>query len=93
MKHRAITFAFAACLISSFAFADNPTDAPLLPDDGNTTAVQQENQESHKPKRSKKKDKTTSAKAKSENQPKDDRQKEQSDPEYPATNGNYAGNN
>jgi len=43
MKSRATTFAFTACLVSSLAFADNPTDAPLMPSDGNTTVAQQQN--------------------------------------------------
>jgi hypothetical protein len=41
MKHLAMTIAFTACLLSSRAFADNPTDAPLMP--ANTSAVQREN--------------------------------------------------
>ena len=93
MKHRAIAFAFAAVLVSSLAFADNPTDAPLVTDDGTTTVVQQESQASHKPKRSKKKDESSSAKGKSENPPKDNRQPGQGNPEYPATNDSFAGNN
>jgi hypothetical protein len=43
MKQRVITFALAGCLVSSLAFADNPTDAPLLPNDGSAAVVQQEN--------------------------------------------------
>jgi hypothetical protein len=34
MKYRAMTFAFTACLVSSLAFAANPTDAPLMPRGG-----------------------------------------------------------
>jgi hypothetical protein len=95
MKLRIITFAFVACLASSFVFADNPTDAPLMPSDENTTVAQQENQPSHKPERSRKMDNSmsTSAKAKRDHSMKDNRQKQQSDPEYPATNDNFAGTN
>jgi hypothetical protein len=42
MKMQAVTLAFTACLVSSLAFADNPADAPLIPNDGDTTTVQQE---------------------------------------------------
>jgi len=31
----------------SLAFADNPTDAPLMPSDGNTTVAQQQNCAGH----------------------------------------------
>jgi hypothetical protein len=41
--NRAAALAFTICLVSSLAFADSPTDAPLMPDDGNTTVVQQQN--------------------------------------------------
>lgn len=95
MKHRAIRFAFTAFFLSSLAFADNPTDAPLVTNDGSAAAVQQENQEkppSHKRKRSTKRDESASSKTKNENLPKDNRQKEPSNPEYPATNDNSAGN-
>jgi len=40
MTNRFLTLTFAACMASSLAFADNPTDAPLRFDDGNTAAVQ-----------------------------------------------------
>jgi hypothetical protein len=43
MTNRTVTLAFTACLVSSLGFADAPTDAPLMPDDGNTTVVQQQN--------------------------------------------------
>ena len=94
MKHRAIAFAFTAVLVSSLAFADNPTDAPLVTDYAITPVVQQEVQASHKPKRSKKKeDESRSAKGKSENPTKDNPQPAQGNPEYPATNASFAGNN
>jgi len=39
MKFRNATLAIAGCLLSSLAFADNPTDAPLMPN--NSIAVMQ----------------------------------------------------
>lgn len=44
MTNRFLTLAFAACMASSLAFADNPTDAPLMFDDGNTATVQKDGQ-------------------------------------------------
>jgi hypothetical protein len=88
MKHRAITFAFAVCLVSSLAFADNPTDAPLVPNDGSTTVVQQENQTGHKRRHSNKKSESLSSTTKSEDSSKNNRQGGQSNPNYPAT-ANY----
>ena len=64
MKHRAITFAFAACMVSSLAFADNPTDAPLVPNDGSTIVVQQENRADRNRRHPNKKDGSLAAKAK-----------------------------
>jgi hypothetical protein len=37
MKRRAIAIVFTACLLSSLALADNPTDAPLTSNSQNTT--------------------------------------------------------
>jgi hypothetical protein len=88
MKHRVITFAFAACLVSSLAFADNPTDAPLVPTDGSTTVVQQENQTGHNRRHPNKKDGSRAAKAKTEDLSKSSRQGEQTNPNYPPT-ANY----
>lgn len=45
MQYRILTLTFAACLASSLAFADNPSDAPLLLNDGNTAAVAKEGSE------------------------------------------------
>jgi hypothetical protein len=87
MKHRVITFAFAVCLVSSLAFADNPTDAPLVTNDGTTPVVQQETRVSHKRQHAKKKDKSL-AKTKTENPPQEDSQKQQNTSEYPATGNN-----
>jgi hypothetical protein len=44
MTNRFLTLTFAACMASSLAFADNPTDAPLMFDDGNAAAVQKDAQ-------------------------------------------------
>lgn len=87
MKNRAATLAFTACLVSSLAFADNSTDAPLVTTDSNTTVVQQENckdrtnaQPHHK------KDKSLSSKPKPgpEHSSQDTSEKYESNPEYPA---------
>jgi len=87
MKHRAITFAFAACLVSSLAFADKPVDAYLVPSNRNAF-VQQENRSGHNRRHPNKKDESPAAKAKSGNLSKNSRQSEQTRPEYAAT-GNY----
>jgi hypothetical protein len=88
MKHRTITFAFAACLVSSLAFADNPADAPLMPNNGSTTVVQQEKQTDHNRRHPNKKDGCLAAKAKTENPSKRSRQGEQTNPNYPSA-ANY----
>jgi hypothetical protein len=87
MKHRVITFAFAACLVSSLAFADNLTDAPLVSNDGSTTVVHQENQTGNR-RHPNKKDESLAAKAKTEHHSKSNRQDEQTNPNYPPT-ANY----
>lgn len=71
MKHRFIALTFAACLLSSVAFADNPSDAPLVPQEGSEATVEQQNcasQTRQQPDKDKK-DKAVSAKAKSKNPP------------------------
>jgi hypothetical protein len=40
MKTRTMAFAFALCLVSSLALADNPSDAPLVTEDADSAAVQ-----------------------------------------------------
>jgi hypothetical protein len=85
MKHRTITFAFATCLISSLAFADNPTDAPLVPNDGGTTVVQQEKQTDHNRRHPNKKDEALAARGKTEDPSKSSRESEQNDPNYSPT--------
>jgi hypothetical protein len=88
MKHRTITFAFAACLVSSLAFADNPADAPLVPNVGSTTVVQQENQTGHNRRRPNKKNESLAAKTKTENPSNTSRQQEQTNANYSPT-ANY----
>jgi hypothetical protein len=88
MKHRTIAFAFAACLVSSLAFADNPADVPLVPNDGSTTVVQQEKQTDHNRMHPNKKDESLAVKANSENPSKGSRQGEQTNTNYPPT-ANY----
>jgi hypothetical protein len=88
MKHRVITFAFAACLVSSLAFADNPTDAPLVLNDGITTVVQRVNHASHNRRHPNKKDGSLAAKTKTENPSNSGRQREQTNLDYSPT-ANY----
>ncbi len=65
MKHLVRTIAFTACLFGSLAFADNPTDAPLMPP--NTTAAQHENCASLKRRHQNKVDKSVSPRTRNEN--------------------------
>jgi hypothetical protein len=88
MKHRAITFAYAACLVSSLAFADNPADAPLVPNDGSTPVVRQENRAGHNRRHPNKKDGSLAAKTKTENPSSNRGQGEQTNPNYSPT-ANY----
>jgi hypothetical protein len=88
MKHRAITFAFAVCLVSSLAFADNPTDAPLVRNDESTTVVQQENPAGHNRRHPNKKGESLSPTTKSKDSSKNNRQGGRGNPEYPA-NANF----
>src|SRR4029077_10853177 len=78
MKHRIITFAFVACLASSMAFADNPTDAALMPIDGSNTVVQQAKKTDRDCKHASKKDGAIAAKT--ENPSSGGRQAEQANP-------------
>jgi hypothetical protein len=87
MKNRAVTLAFTACLVSSLAFADNPTDAPLVTTDSSTTVVRQENCNDHASRqRHHKKDKSLSSEPKHEPEhpSQNNREKYESHPEYPA---------
>jgi hypothetical protein len=88
MKHRTITLAFAACLVSSLAFADNPVDAPLMPNDGSTIVVQQEKQRDYNRRHPNKKDRSLMTKVKTENPSKSSRQGEQTNSNYTPT-ANY----
>jgi hypothetical protein len=42
MKRGIMTLTMVSCLASALAFADNPSDAPLAPNDGSTPVVQSE---------------------------------------------------
>jgi hypothetical protein len=81
------------CLVSSLAFADNPTDVQLMPNDGSTTAVQQENRASHKRRSPKGKDESLAPNVKSVNPAMAKGQSGQSNPEYRVTSNSLAGNN
>jgi hypothetical protein len=92
MKNRAATLAFTACLASSLAFADNPTDAPVVSNNGYTTAVQQESCKDHtSDQRHDKKDKSLSFKRKPEPEHPSHNHREGSpgNPEYPASMNNW----
>jgi hypothetical protein len=92
MKGRAITYIFAVCLVSSFALADNPTDAPLVTN--YEIAVEQlGNQTAYKRREHKKKNEFQSAKAGCENAPRENNSTKQRDSESPATEHGYAGSN
>jgi hypothetical protein len=67
MKTRALAFAFIACLVSSLAFADNSSDAPLATDDGNTAMTQPQNCSDGKRRQQSNKDESASSKRKQKN--------------------------
>jgi hypothetical protein len=83
MKCRAITFAFAACLVSSMAFADSPTDAPLLPYEEKPAVAPLQNCVNHSPRNARKKDESRPPNAKNQRSTKNDLHAEQLNPEYP----------
>jgi hypothetical protein len=86
--NRAAALAFTICLVSSLAFADSPTDAPLMPDDGNTTVVQQQNCQDRaksEPHDKKKKLLSSTPKRESEHTSQNNREAYESNPEYPAS--------
>jgi hypothetical protein len=94
---RAVTLAFTACLVSSLGFADGPTDAPLMPDDGNTTVVQQQNCQdranrqphvNRAPHDNEKKSLSTKPKHEPEHASQNNREGYESHPEYPASVNN-----
>jgi hypothetical protein len=88
MKNRALAFAFIACLISSRAFADNPADAPLTADGGNTSIVRTENHAGHHDRHSNKKDESPSLSAKNEKPLKGNRHRQQGNSEFLAITNN-----
>ena len=86
--NRAAALAFTICLVSSLAFADSPTDAPLMPDDGNTTVVQQQNCQDRaksEPQDKKKKSLSPKPKHEPEHPSQNNREGYESNPEYPAS--------
>jgi hypothetical protein len=83
MKYRTLTFAFAACLLSSFALADNPSDAPLMSNDAYAAANQQQDTADHARRQSKQKCDPATAKSNPEASSKDNRRAEQSTPDHP----------
>jgi hypothetical protein len=68
MKNRMMTLALAACLLSSLAFADNPTDAPLVVASTTTSVAQQTKRMDHNHYPNKKHE-SLSAKTRSEKNP------------------------
>ena len=86
MKRRIAAFVFAACLMSSLAFADNPSDAPLVTNYQIDPVVQADNPTNHKQQKNKKKG-SEPPNTNCANAPKSDHQMEQRNPQYPATNG------
>ena len=88
MKNRALAFAFTACLLNSPAFADNPTDAPLMANSGNTSVVQKENHAGHRDRYSNKKDDSLSLRARNEKPSKGDRQGQPGNSEFLANANN-----
>ncbi len=97
MTNRALTLAFSVCLVSSLGFADTPTDAPLMPDDRNTTVMQQEScqdrakSEPHVNRQPHDKKKSLSSKPKHdpEHTSQNNREAYESNPEYPESNPEY----
>jgi hypothetical protein len=67
MKNGLLSLTFTACLASSLAFADNPADAPLVTDDGNTTTTQRQNRNRVKSQQYINKDDSASSKRRQEN--------------------------
>jgi hypothetical protein len=83
MKHLR-TLTFTACLFSTFAFADNPTDAPLMFSNTNPPAAKKQTRAA-KHHRHYKKQEQRSLRAKSEGPSNRESQPEQSNGEYPPT--------
>jgi hypothetical protein len=92
--NRAAALAFSVCLVSSLGFADSPTDAPLIPDDGNATVVRQQNCLDHanrqphvnrEPHDKKKKSLSSKPKREPEHTSQNNREVYESNPEYPAS--------
>jgi hypothetical protein len=84
---RLITLTFTACLFNSLAFADNPTDAPLMSSITNPPAAKKQTRAA-KHHRHDKKEERRSLRGKSEGSSNRDGQPEQSNREYPPTANN-----
>jgi hypothetical protein len=78
MKNGLLSLTFSAYLASSLAFADNPADAPLVTDDGNTTTTQRQNCNRVKSQQQINKDESASSKRRQKN-----RQGDQHDAQSP----------
>jgi len=88
MKNRAITFAFAACLLSSLAFADNPADAALAANGAQAQVAQRDSRVAHNQRRASKTNKSATSTAKSQNGSKNTQPTEQSNPAVLAATNN-----
>jgi hypothetical protein len=88
MKHRAITFAFAACLLSSLAFADNPADAALAANGAQAQVAQRDSRVAHNQRRASKTNKSATSTAKNQNGSKNTQPAEQSSPAVLAATNN-----
>jgi hypothetical protein len=86
MKHL-ITLTFTACLFSSLAFADNPTDAPLMSSNTNPPAAEKQTRAAKHHRHDEKQDQR-SLRAKRVGPSNRDGQPEQSHGEYPPTVSN-----
>jgi hypothetical protein len=77
-------------LVSSLAFADNPADAPLVTDDGNTAVAHQQDCQDHNRQHKNKNDKALSSNSKHEPDipSQNSREEQQSNPEYPSNANN-----
>jgi hypothetical protein len=79
-----ITLIFTACLFNSLAFADNPTDAPLMSSNTNPPDAKKQTR-AGKHHRHDKKEEPRSLRAKGEGPSNRDSQPEQGNREYPPT--------
>ena len=88
MKKHLITLTFTACLLNALAFADNPTDAPLMFSGTNPPAAKKQTRAAkhdRHDRKHEKKEEQRSLRAKSEGPSNRESQPEQSNGEYPPT--------